>query len=64
LKEWEHYIPVQRDLTDLVEKTNWIFENYEKAKEIAENAYQFSKKYLTREACYERWNKIITNIKK
>jgi hypothetical protein len=64
LKEWEHYIPVNRDLTDLVEKIKWILENYDKALIIAENAYNFSKKYLTREACYKQWNYIITNHNK
>ncbi len=60
LQEWVHYIPVKRDLSDLEEKTTWCINNYSKAQEIAENAYEFSKKYLTREACYGVWNKIIT----
>jgi hypothetical protein len=62
LKEWEHYIPVKRDLSDLVEKTEWINNNYDKALLIAENAYNFSKKYLTREGCYEQWNKIMIEL--
>lgn len=57
---WEHYIPVKRDLSDLIEKAEWCNENYEKALEIAEKAYEFSKQHLTREACYSRWNEIIT----
>ena len=61
LIEWEHYIPVKSDLSDLIEKTQWCLTNYESAKTIAENAYNFSKKYLTREACYEQWNKILKN---
>jgi len=61
LKEWEHYIPVKRDLSDLVEKTIWCKDNYEKALQIAENAYQFSKLHLTRNACYSKWNSIITS---
>ena len=60
LKEWEHYIPVKRDLTDLAEKVNWCFDNPEKAAEIATNALNFSKQHLTREACYSRWNDIIS----
>jgi len=62
LKEYEHYIPVKRDLSDLIEKTKWCLENYDKALQIAENAYEFSKNYLTREACYTKWNSIITKI--
>jgi hypothetical protein len=60
MKEWEHFIPVKRDLSDLVEKTQWCLNNYSEALKIAENAYQFAKIYLTREACYAQWNKIIT----
>ncbi len=64
LKEWEHYIPVKRDLSDLIEKTNWIMNNYDKAQKIAENAYEFAKIHLTREACYAQWDKMIRNITK
>jgi hypothetical protein len=59
LKEWEHYIPVKRDLSDLIEKTKWCLDNYDKALIIAENAFQFSKIYLTRDACYKQWDNII-----
>ena len=62
LKEWEHYIPVKRDLSDLVEKTKWCMNNYDKALQIAENAYQFSKLHLTRNACYNKWNSIISTF--
>lgn len=62
LKEWEHYIPVKRDLSDLIEKTKWCIDNYSKALKIAENAYQFSKLYLTRDACYKKWNDIIIKM--
>jgi hypothetical protein len=61
LKEWEHYIPVKRNLSDLIEKTKWCLDNYDKALIIAENAFQFSKLYLTRDACYDKWNNIISN---
>lgn len=59
LKEWEHYIPVKRDLSDLVEKTKWCIDNYDKALQIAKNAYHFSNLHLTRNACYDKWNSII-----
>lgn len=63
LKPWEHYIPVKHDLSDLLKNINWCLENEKDAKRIAENAYNFSKKYLTREACYSRWNEIILDNK-
>jgi hypothetical protein len=54
----KHYIPVKRDLTDLIEKTKWCLNNYDKALQIAENAYRFSKLHLTRDTCYNKWNDI------
>ena len=62
LQPWIHYIPVKRDLSDLVENTRWIMDNYDKALEIAHNAYNFSKEYLTRETCYKQWNKVIQEL--
>jgi hypothetical protein len=59
LVPWEHYIPVRRDMSDLVEKTRWCLDNYDRAKRISENAYEFSKKHLTREACFRKWNEIL-----
>jgi glycosyltransferase involved in cell wall biosynthesis len=59
LREWKHYIPVKRDLSDLKDNITWCLEHPDKAKEIAEQAYKFSKEYLTRDACYKEWDKII-----
>ena len=64
LKPWEHYIPVKRDLSDLIEKVAWCKLNHGKAAEIAENAYQFSKVHLTRAACYTKWNDVVCRIQK
>lgn len=62
LVEWKHYIPVKRNLSDLIEKTQWCRNNYDKASEIAQNAYEFSKIYLTRQSCYKQYDKIISAI--
>lgn len=32
---WKHFVPVKTDLTDLVENIEWVFNNPEKAEEIA-----------------------------
>lgn len=59
LKAWEHYIPVKRDLSDLVEKINWCKTNRDEAAKISQNALTFSKTHLTRHACFSKWNDII-----
>jgi len=46
-------------LSDLIEKTKWCIDNYDKALQLAENAYQFSKLHLTRNACYDKWNNVV-----
>jgi Glycosyl transferase family 90 len=60
LVPWEHYIPVKRDMSDLIEKTVWIFENYDKAIVIANNAFILATKYTTIDAAAAQWNKVIT----
>lgn len=60
LKEWVHYIPVKRDLSDLVVNAIWCLNNADKARKIAENAYIFAEMYLSREACFVKWNDIIS----
>lgn len=59
LKEWKHYIPVKRDMSDLIEKTLWCYQNYEDALKIAESAYVFSTQYLTRNEAFKEWDRII-----
>ena len=63
LVPWVHYIPVKRDTSDLLENTIWILQNSEKAKVIAENAFAFAMKYLTREAACKQWNAVITGTR-
>jgi hypothetical protein len=48
-KPFVHYLPIKRDLSDLLEVIQWCLENDDKAKKIAENAIAFYKKYLSKE---------------
>lgn len=41
LKPYIHYIPVEKDLSNLVEKIKWAQENDKRAKEIAKNGQKF-----------------------
>jgi hypothetical protein len=40
---WVHYVPIQADFSDLVEKIKWLKQNDEKAKEISKNAVLFAR---------------------
>lgn len=42
----EHYIPIKRDLSDLVEKLEWAKSNDERAKEIMLSGRQFAQENL------------------
>ena len=45
-----HYVPIAYDLSDLESQIQWLVDNDDKAREIAENAVKFSKEYLSAEA--------------
>lgn len=46
LKEWKHFVPVERDLSDLVEKVKWAIDNDRKAWEIAQRGQEFARNNL------------------
>ena len=41
LIEWEHYVPIKNDFSDLNEKIEWCINNDDKCKKISENANNF-----------------------
>jgi hypothetical protein len=47
LKPMENYVPVDYNLSDLEEKVQWLLDNDDKAKEIAENARKFAETILS-----------------
>ena len=51
LQPWKHFIPLEEDLSheDLFAKLKWCREHDAEAEEIANNAREFAKKYLSRE---------------
>lgn len=60
LVPWKNYIPVKADLSDLAEHIQWIWDNDDKAKQIAESALKLARDilspehqrdYLTSELC-------------
>ena len=41
LKPFVHYIPVKKDLSNLITQINWCINNDDKCQQISENAYNF-----------------------
>lgn len=52
LISWEHFVPVEADMSDLVEKTRWLIENDDKAKAIGESGANLARS-LTYESVIE-----------
>jgi hypothetical protein len=50
LKEYEHFIPIKEDLSDLIEQIKWCIKNDKKCYQIAKNAHTFYNRYLTKDA--------------
>lgn len=53
LKEWVHYIPLRKDLSDLVEKIEWAQENNERVREIALEGQKFAIEFLSRPRVFQ-----------
>jgi hypothetical protein len=64
LVPYEHYIPIKKDLSDLIEKINWCKNNDKECKKIANKAKKFYETYLSKEGLYDYFQKILTDISK
>ena len=62
LKPYEHYVPINENLDDLIDKIKWCIDNDNKCKTIADNGYSFYKKYLKREAIYDYMQNALYKI--
>ena len=54
-----HYIPIKKDLSDLIEKIKWCKKNDKICEKIAENAKKFAKKYLSENGCMDFLQNIL-----
>lgn len=59
---WHNYIPVKRDLSDLMENFNKIESDIVLQNEILRNSKLFAEKYLTRDSALLQIKKIIDNL--
>ena len=46
VKPWKHYVPIKKDLSDLIEKIEWIKTNDNEAKKTADQSTEFVKHNL------------------
>ena len=53
LQPFVHFVPIEPDLSNLVKMIQWCRENDDKCKEIAENGYNFYKKYLEKDGIFD-----------
>lgn len=58
-----HYVPVKKDMSDMLEIIQWCRDNDEKCKKISESAKHFYDKYLQKDGVLDYFQKILINIK-
>lgn len=63
LQPFVHYVPVRRDLSDLIEKIEWCIAHDEECKQIAQNALTFYETYLTKSGVLDYWQYLLTRLK-
>ncbi|KRX42266.1 Protein O-glucosyltransferase 1 [Trichinella murrelli] len=59
MKPWIHYIPVKEDLNDVEELLEFVKENDDVAKDIAERGYQFVLNHLTMDNVTAYWESLL-----
>jgi hypothetical protein len=58
-----HYVPVKKDLSDLIEQIKWCRENDDKCQEIVSNAQSFFDTYLQRDGILDYMQKLLVYLK-
>ncbi|XP_069747395.1 protein O-glucosyltransferase 3 isoform X2 [Narcine bancroftii] len=64
LKPWMHYIPLKRDLSDLIEKIKWVKENDDEAQKIARLGQVLSRELLQPSSLYCYYYKVLQEYAK
>ena len=62
LKPYKHYIPVKKDLSDLVVLIKWAKTHDDTAHKIAKNGQHAFKKYFNKDTILEYWNYLLNSI--
>ena len=62
LKPYEHFVPVNENLDNLIDQIKWCINNDDKCKKIASNSYNFYKKYLEKDGILDYMQDILYKI--
>jgi hypothetical protein len=62
MKPMEHYLPVRRDLTDVIERARWAIEHPDEAAAIGRAGQAFAREHLTRADAVAAWARILTRL--
>ncbi len=63
LKPMVHYVPVKSDLSDLVAQAEMLLGDEALRKRIADNAFEYAQKYVTRDAAYKQIVKVFEHAR-
>jgi len=61
---WKHYLPLKGDLSNLLELSSWVNENWDKSKKIAWNGHLFFLSHLAREPTKRFIAQYLTSVAK
>jgi len=59
LKPFEHYVPIDRNMSNLLESLTMIKKNPDLENKIRHKAFDFAQTHLTRDAALARWNELL-----
>ena len=62
LVPYEHFVPVKKDLSDLIDIIQWCIKHDKECSKIAENAYTFYEKKLTKDGIFDYLQKKMNTI--
>lgn len=58
-----HYVPVRKDLSDVLEKIEWCIQNDDQCRQIAQNALDFYREFLSRKGVFDYWQYLLVRLK-
>lgn len=63
LVAYKHYIPIEKDLSDLIEKIKWCRDHDDECKRISEHAKKFYEQHLTRNGLLDYMQNLLCFLK-